>query len=519
LNTLKIASQERVVSETTQLDLDRATIKKARSLFSTKAFRELRETCASIIKAKRGNVEEVEALVLMYKMCTENAKYETALDFAERLLQLEPLSYTSHYFAGIARMHLGDFEEAWLSLRAAVMFIDKKGGKITAFERNGVTELDVLAAEADCLFELNRHSEANDKMSAYMSALSGADSHIPTLILYAKISRTYSKWPDCIRSLLKAIVVDQNHPIVRKNLIAALESPTGVQEVRFQVPPKPESAAAYAFLGIIARDLSSFDLAKEFMSIALTCTPHRANIALTLTHVYESCVDLIGAMECLKAFLIRNVNLYVNLDFGIRSASDAERCRARRGFSCGELLQALRAALGSANASSSMPACCRDIIIWTLSTAAEGSASRDPNDGVAGVVRMCKGAVVESGEVEKHTDVVYNTGLEDKPVDSPFVTDVETSLDILGIAFTAVKIMFLLGQVDYLPNLIRVIEPSRLRFQSALGKSLHETNIRNEQAYYLCIVQICAAQMAGWSLGTANWPARMDENSGLYFFR
>ena len=59
-------------------------------------------------------------------------------------------------------------------------------------------------------------------------------------------------------------------------------------------------------------------------------------------------------------------------------------------------------------------------------------------------------------------------------------------LDLLALLFTLVKIIFNAGMLSALPGLIELIEPVR----TSTAKPLHQTLIRNEHAYYCCIVQL-----------------------------
>ena len=67
--------------------------------------------------------------------------------------------------------------------------------------------------------------------------------------------------------------------------------------------------------------------------------------------------------------------------------------------------------------------------------------------------------------------------------------DLSNDLDLLALAFTLVKVLFLQGNLAVIPSLVRVIERIRRRSTSPL----HTTSIRNEHAYYMCVCQVMAA--------------------------
>ena len=61
-------------------------------------------------------------------------------------------------------------------------------------------------------------------------------------------------------------------------------------------------------------------------------------------------------------------------------------------------------------------------------------------------------------------------------------------LDLLAFLCTIVKVMYVCGNIAILPDLVKLIEPSRL----ASTTEIHKTTIRNENAYYSCISQLLA---------------------------
>ena len=62
----------------------------------------------------------------------------------------------------------------------------------------------------------------------------------------------------------------------------------------------------------------------------------------------------------------------------------------------------------------------------------------------------------------------------------------EDELNLLALFFTLVKILYLQGAWQPLPELLHLLEPLRL------GRELHLTSIRNEHAYYSSVAQLLA---------------------------
>ena len=86
---------------------------------------------------------------------------------------------------------------------------------------------------------------------------------------------------------------------------------------------------------------------------------------------------------------------------------------------------------------------------------------------------------------------IYDEGKDQLPLDAtpqkngfkrPYP---DHELNLLALLFTCVKVLFLHGAIQPLPALINLLEPLRV------GKELHLTVIRNENAYYATIAQLC----------------------------
>lgn len=59
-------------------------------------------------------------------------------------------------------------------------------------------------------------------------------------------------------------------------------------------------------------------------------------------------------------------------------------------------------------------------------------------------------------------------------------------LDIMAIAFTCLKVLYVGGAIERARRLVALLEPAR----KACATPLHQTVIRNEAAFYGCIQQL-----------------------------
>ena len=217
-----------------------------------------------------------------------------------------------------------------------------------------------------------------------------------------------------------------------------LSTPEGLAEFFIHVPPSPQAAQAYAFISSIAKDHSvlgaSISLTKAAMAIDT-----KPNHYLNLAHIYETINDLPAALTTCLDFLSTNKR-------GINS------CLSYVVPVCINLLAA------SMELSHDSP--CTEYVVWESNERA-----------------LVRNISSTSGENESRKAL---NRLE-------FDSD---ALDIMAIFFTVVKILYHQGKFGCLPSFIREVE--RARMASIIP--LHNTFIRNEHAYYLCVVQVLAAR-------------------------
>ena len=64
------------------------------------------------------------------------------------------------------------------------------------------------------------------------------------------------------------------------------------------------------------------------------------------------------------------------------------------------------------------------------------------------------------------------------------------TLDLMAIFFTLVKVLYHCGNISVLPDIVKVVEPARLRSL----EEVHTTTVHNENAYFMCISQLLAVR-------------------------
>jgi len=142
----------------------------------------------------------------------------------------------------------------------------------------------------------------------------------------------------------------------------------------------------------------------------------------------------------------------------------------------GSLADVLTSALSTASTSS------KRVCLWYPPIVNTSTAQR--------VIWISGTATRDGHDVDGHCRVVPADSDNSQAQDlrSVETTLSPSTLDLLAMAFTAVKILYTQGNIDAIPSLISIIEPLRRMSKTPV----HETSVRNEHAYYLCICQLLA---------------------------
>lgn len=363
-------------------------------------------------------------------------------------------------------------------------------------------ELDFKADMTLYLFSVGRNEEAGAVVNALVSHPSSAN-HMLSLLVYAEIAAAYNKIPEAVQGALKAVVLDSTHKRAKALIAKLLSSDAGLHEVYKQVPPTPQAAAAYSFLASVAKDLSCLDAAETLLRQVVKQDPRKdATHFLGLVHVLEGKLDLKSALNTITLAIATQLR-----------RAEYEECQATSEFFPGtsvrrwcqewnDLLKEAVASVAGGQRGKASP-------LVDVTTDTQGlfvTFVRKSKSGSSGAVllqsgratsgtQQCDGdfALVrplprlgEPEDLEQQRADEQALALEESGLDKAAQEYGNNELDILALSFTAVKLLFLLGQLGALPRLIRHLEWAR----RASKKPLHETNIRNEHAYYLCIVQI-----------------------------
>jgi hypothetical protein len=283
------------------------------------------------------------------------------------------------------------------------------------------------------------------------------ENHLPSLLAYSYFARSYCKAEDAMRGLLKAIVLEQSNKRARRLLAKVLKADVGLENLLSQLTPNPSTATAYAFLATICKDHSAIQTSIELLRRGLALNPTSASYMLNITHDHEVLNRYDDALIEATRFLGDNATLRVGT----------------RGFTAGQLYDVLHPVVSNFERAARAPP------KWGVTWHKVG---KDESYGVFHRLTKAPG----SGQlVEYEKEDPEHVEIQKETYD-------DASLDLLALGFAMVKLLFVRGLLAPIPELARIIEQTRRSSQA----DLHLTTIRNEQAYYSCILQVLAERSA-----------------------
>jgi hypothetical protein len=281
------------------------------------------------------------------------------------------------------------------------------------------------------------------------------------------------------------VASDQTNKRAKKLLATVLSHPTGLDELYKQVPPTTTSPSAYAFVAMAIKDHSALGPAERLLKKIVEI--ERANFARKTaaagsasgSDIHNYVLNLVHVLETAAQPLPALSEIASHLKFLVKSAV---------GGSLGlhEILEEVESAIALVAVSSQTrsPTLFFPPILSTGSPPLRVLWYRDP---------ATREETPHLVPVDSDQDVI--------PVADP-VLSVAPPLDLLAVLFTAVKILFVQGNLASVTRLVDKIELLRRSYQTSTRTALHETTIRNEHAYYLCLCQVLSVAQQRPSLAT-----------------
>jgi tetratricopeptide (TPR) repeat protein len=318
--------------------------------------------------------------------------------------------------------------------------------------------LKAVALKADCLFKSGRPAECADVLNEYLS-IKGADTNANLLEAYANVAITHGKFSEGLSAVLRCFAVDQNNKRAIELLLAVLSSKDGLSLLYAQLPENKSTAEVYALFAHKAKDYSRMGLCLTLYQKVISMEPRNVNHVLSYAHSLEVEKGLDLALEEIVRFVKANPGLRMG----------------KNGFTCKELAEILTGAQQSQNQNQQQyVTTVREGDDWQIST--QSCSEAHPAITLAPT-----------------TELLSNE-----------------SLDLLALGFTAAKILYLQGRLCRLPALVAVLERGR----TISKKPIHQTSIRNEHAFYICIASVLSMRASSQEYREYNLVAVLQETQG-----
>jgi len=358
-------------------------------------------------------------------------KYDIASDVLQRLVALDATSHEAATQLGHVMLDNGQYPQALECFKVAL-----NNATVRKCGQETTDNLKVQIARV-----LYRSDDQDSAISILNSVLGEEMAHQGALLEYGIACMDRDKPDDALKIFLRLLVGKPDDKVLRSRLAQAVRQ-GGVDTVTQEIDPGTEaSAPALAFLGLIVKDYSAIDEAVALYRMALGLAPANMSYALNLVHTLEVKCQYQEAMQALREFCEANPEL---------------KCGS---LTCRKFLDASPAAFSALEGDSS-------------------DSSESPG------VDNASGKPLHERTRELCPDLC-KTGSEmmvTKGKPKPPYADKE--LDLLALFYTAVKILFVSGHPEHILDLAAVLEPIRGNYE------LHLTTIRNENAYYCCVIQL-----------------------------
>lgn len=336
------------------------------------------------------------------------------------------------------------------------------------------SQMDVLRARA--LYETKSPEHQERAIALVMHMLPDLQAplvNLDALLLYARIAHDRGKKSEALSMALRVLVGKSNDTAVKKTLVYLLKAPGAMERLQSAVPASSQSSgAAYAFIATILKDFGALEPCVRCFQQARLSDPSSASYVLNLSHALEVGHQYERAYDVLVEFL--QANTWASVGVGIGAAC----------LTAGTILKVLDE-LDAWNMPEKYPIQDVEIVVDEgddqPATVVQARVPRvewvDEHGGFARVILQ------GTRKKDKGKEVV-TVPTAANIVDNKRLPLLDNELDLLACYFTIVKLLFLKGRVAALPRLVALLEPIRV------GRELHRTTIRNEQAYYTCIAHL-----------------------------
>eukprot|EP01050_Picozoa_sp_SAG11_P003170 SAG11_NODE_173_length_13507_cov_10.489931_12_plen_610_part_00 len=350
----------------------------------------------------------------------------------------------------------GDHEEAVEEFQAALSNFRRSSSTSLPEALRGKAgqdwsrELRIQQAKSE--FAMNERNAEN--ANVLIREVLGEDENSKgALLFYGSVMIERRNWDEALTTYLRLVVISMGEdPQLKPGLARLLATPQVLADLKKRLPPTAGASTGdiYGYLAGVCKDRSEMETAIGLYHDSIEIGPN-PNYLLNLMHTHEIVAQWgNGVLEAVTWLKKHAANVYCKEKNAEGELEPRVTAKA--------VLDVLQAHMEA------HPDCLASRAGWTPGEAlfvpegADGIDPVHPDEKDGGGRRL-----IVSLKGEKLT---------------------RADLDFLAVVFTIIKVCFVTGQLEVLVPLIHTVE------QEHSDRMLHETNIKNEAAYFGCIKQI-----------------------------
>lgn len=279
--------------------------------------------------------------------------------------------------------------------------------------------------------------EATDANNLIKEVLGANPNHRQALLFYGEVMLERQNVQEALGIYLRLVAASMGEDkAIKRPLARLLALPGAVQALESTLPPTPGAQGVgdiYGYLANQAKDRGVLKIATQLYRTAIEIEPSRSNYCLNHVHTLELSFKLDTALADIKSWLSEGAKK----NLGVKPDATAAALY-------GVLAEAGDAAL----------------------------SIREPDTG-GGI------AFADAHDISAEHEGDLGNDADAVPID-------KEGLDFLALGFTLCKVAFVAGQLEILPQLIRLLS------EDHRSRELHKTTIKNEAAYFGCVKQLTA---------------------------
>lgn len=300
---------------------------------------------------------------------------------------------------------------------------------------------------------LRLRGDPNSARRLLVENLQVFEDHVFSLDEYGRCLEALKQPLEALRVYLKMFVLNMHNPDLKEHFAAVMQNKEAFAFFREQMDPAVNPEQFYSFIASGVKEFGAVELSSNLYRACLEFKPHHPTYLLNLVHNLEVQNEHQEAYTLLKEHVWMQRNEFVG---PLHMAAIWNLIR--------DVDILVDNQIWKKNTKSSAEA------------ASNGStAAKSPANGKSPKTPSSKSPIFNNREV-----LPVKEGNKNAP------KYVQKELDLLATIFTLVKVCYISGVLDILPEICRLTDTA------CDGRDIHDTIIKNENAYFSCITGLMA---------------------------